>query len=69
LLGLGYKYLLAVDFNKAVFLYNRKAMENHPRPEHRNHAKRYVLDFLNNVDALSEKSTIAKNDNARLISL
>jgi hypothetical protein len=69
LVSLGYKYLLAVDFNKAVFLYNRKAMENHPRPEYREHAKHYVLDFLNNVDALSEKSTIARNDNARLISL
>ena len=69
LLGLGYHYILAVDFNKAVFLYNRKAMENHPRPEYRDHAKKYVLDFLNNIDALAEKNTIASNQNCRLISL
>lgn len=69
LLSLGYNYILAVDFNKAVFLYNRNAMENHPRPEYRDHAKRYVLDFLNNIDALAEKNTIASNDNCRLISL
>jgi hypothetical protein len=69
LAALGYKYLLCVDFGNAVFLYSRKAMENHPRPEYREHARKYVLDFMNNVDAIADWNTIARDGNVRLIKL
>jgi hypothetical protein len=69
LVNLGYKYILAVDFNKAIFLYNRTVMENHPRPEYKEFSKKYVVDFFDNVDAIAGNSTIAANENCRLIKL
>jgi hypothetical protein len=65
----GYKYLLAVDFNKAVFLYNKNVMSNHPRVEFRDFSKKYVLDFLNNVDHIASDNLIDSNINARLAEL
>jgi hypothetical protein len=64
---LGIKYLLVVDFERAVFLYNRQAMENHPRLEFRDFSKKYIVDFFNNIDALAKEKRIAQNANARLI--
>jgi len=69
LVHLGYKYLIAVDFNSAVFLYNRKVMENHPRPEYRDISKKYYVDFMNNIDLISSRSIVYRNLNARLILL
>jgi hypothetical protein len=67
--NLGIKYLLVVDFDEAVFLYNRQVMEDHPRPEFRTFSKKYIVDFLNNIDALAEKKIISKNTNTRLIKI
>jgi len=66
---LGFRYILAVDFNKAIFLYNRKVMENHPRSEFREFSKKYIVDFFNNIDSIAAQSTIAANENCRLIKL
>jgi hypothetical protein len=65
--NLGIKYLLAVDFNKAIFLYNRQVMENHPRSEFRDFSKNFIVDFFNNIDTLAQGNIIAKNANSRLI--
>jgi 4-amino-4-deoxy-L-arabinose transferase-like glycosyltransferase len=65
--NLGIKYLLAVDFNKAIFLYNRQVMENHPRSEFRDFSKSFIVDFFNNIDTLAQGNIIAKNANSRLI--
>ena len=66
---LGIKYLLVVDFERAVFLYNRQVMENHPRPEFRDFSKKYIVDFFNNIDALANENTVASNSNARLVQI
>jgi hypothetical protein len=67
--NLDYKYIIAVDFDKAVFLYNRKVMKNHPREEFREFSKNYITDFLENIESLAKSNTIYKNDNSRLISI
>jgi len=67
--NLGYNYILVVDFDEAVFLYNRKVMEYHPRSEFREFSKKYIVDFFDNMDAIAAHSTIAENKNCRLIRL
>jgi hypothetical protein len=66
---LGFKYILAVDFNQAVFLYNKGIMANHPRQEYREFSKNFVVDFLNNIDSISYNNTLTRNANSRLIFL
>ena len=66
---LGFNYLIVVDFNKAIFLYNRQVMENHPRSEFRDFSKNFIVDFFNNIDTLAQGNTIAQNANARLIQI
>jgi hypothetical protein len=67
--GLGYKYVLCVDFNNAVFLYSRQAMSNHQRPEYNEWGKTVSVDFMDNMDAIAKNNTIAQAGNARLIKL
>ena len=69
LLDLGYKYILCVDFNNAVFLYSRQAMSNHQRPEYKEWAKNVSVDFMDNMDELAKNTTLARAGNARLIKL
>jgi hypothetical protein len=69
LLDLGYKYILCVDFNNAVFLYSRQAMSNHQRPEYKEWAKNVSVDFMDNMDEIAKNTTIARAGNARLIKL
>jgi hypothetical protein len=69
LLDLGYKYILCVDFNNAVFLYSRQAMSNHQRPEYKEWAKNVSVDFMDNMDEIAKTATIAQAGNARLIKL
>ena len=69
LTGLGYKYVLCVDFNNAVFLYSRQAMSNHQRPEYKEWAKNICVDFMDNMDEIAKNTTIARAGNARLIKL
>jgi len=69
LLDLGYKYILCVDFNNAVFLYSRQAMSNHQRPEYKEWAKNVSVDFMDNMDEIAKNTTLARAGNARLIKL
>jgi hypothetical protein len=69
LIKLGYNYILVVDFDEAVFLYNRKVMENHPRSEFREFSKKYIVDFFDNIDAIASNKTISANRKCRLIGL
>jgi hypothetical protein len=69
LTGLGYRYVLCVDFNNAVFLYSRQAMLNHQRPEYKEWAKNVSVDFMDNMDEIAKNTTLARAGNARLIKL
>ncbi len=60
-------YIISVDFDQAVFLYNRKVMKNHPREEFREFSKNYITDFLENIENLAKSNTLYKNVNSRLI--
>jgi hypothetical protein len=64
---LGYNYILAVDFEQAVFLYNRKVMDNHPREEYRAFARKYIVDFLKSIDSICKDPSMVRNSNARLV--
>ena len=67
LANLGYKYILAVDFDQAVFLYNRKVMEDHPRQEYRAFSRKYIVDFLKSIDSICDEPSMVRNSNARLV--
>lgn len=61
-LRLGYRYVIAVDFHSAVLLYNRQHWLHHTRPEwYWNEVwGRYALDFMRNVESISDWGCIEK---------
>lgn len=65
--NLGYNYAISVDFEKAVFLYNINIMQNHPRKEFRQFSKKYISDFLENLESICKTSTLCRNLNSRLV--
>ena len=67
LAALGYNYIISVDFEKAVFLYNINIMQNHPRKEFRKFAKQYISDFLENLEIICKSNTLYNNLNSRLV--
>lgn len=71
LADLGYTYAIVVDFDSAVLLYTRKLWENHPRPEwyFKEVWGKYALDFMANMDSISDWNTVARSGNCRLIKL
>jgi len=72
LLGLGIDYILASDFDNAMLLYTRKHWLEHQRPEwfFKEIWGKYMLDFMDNVDALTKTCrVVATSANLRLIDL
>jgi hypothetical protein len=72
LADLGFKYIIASDFDNAMLLYTRKHWKEHQRPEwfFKEINGKYFLDFMDNVDALAKSNrVIATAANLRLIEL
>ncbi len=72
LLEQGYRYVIAVDFNSAVLLYNRNHWLNHRRPEWywREVWGRYALDFMKNMETIRDWSEgVVQSKNFFLIDL
>jgi hypothetical protein len=71
--SLGYRYVIAVDFNNAVLLYTRRLWNEATRPEWFYTAlwKPRFNDFMDNIDALAARdgALLARAGNARLIDL
>jgi hypothetical protein len=71
--SLGYRYVIAVDFNNAVLLYTRRLWNEATRPEwfYRALWKPRFNDFMDNIDALADRegALLARAGNARLIDL
>ncbi len=69
---LGVRYVLCMDFNSALLLYNRQYWQNHPRSEwyYRTIWAPRFLDFMDNMDSLSDWGTVVGSAaNVRLIKL
>ena len=68
----GIYYLLCMDFDKAIMLYNRPFWKNNPSPQwyyNAIYAPRF-LDFMNNIDNLSDWGRVSGSfANIRLIEL
>lgn len=68
----GINYIMCMDFNDALLLYNRHYWMNHPRPEWY-YKKIWVprfLDFMDSIDHIANnKGLIAKAFNVRLVEL
>lgn len=72
LVNLGFKYIIASDFDNAMLLYTRKHWSDHQRPEwfFKEINGKYFLDFMDNVDALAKTNrVVATAANLRLIEL
>jgi hypothetical protein len=72
LTGLGFKYLIAVDFNNAVLLYTRRLWTETTRPEwiYPQLWRPRFLDVMDSIDAFDrEGKVIAREGNLRLIQL
>jgi hypothetical protein len=69
LTSLGFRYILAVDFDYGVHLYSRKIMEHTPRPEFRKWGRNVALDIMNNLDKIGEDTTIARAGHCRLLKI
>jgi hypothetical protein len=72
LADLGFKYIIASDFDNAMLLYTRKLWKEHQRPEwfFKEINGKYFLDFMDNVDAIARNGRIvATAANLRLIEL
>lgn len=69
---LGFKYMIAVDFNNAVLLYTRRLWTTNTRPEwfYPQIWRPRFLDFMDNVDAWDRQGkVVAREGNLRLFDL
>jgi hypothetical protein len=69
---LGFKYMVAVDFNNAVLLYTRRLWTTNTRPEwfYPQIWRPRFLDFMDNVDAWDRQGkVVAREGNLRLFDL
>lgn len=68
----GFKYIMCMDFNNALLLYNRNYWMNHPRPEWY-YKKIWVprfLDFMDSIDQIANNGgLLAQKFNVRLIEI
>jgi hypothetical protein len=70
--NLGFKYMIAVDFNNAVLLYTRRLWTTNTRPEwfYPQIWRPRFLDFMDNVDAWDRQGkVVAREGNLRLFDL
>jgi len=70
--GLGFKYIIASDFDNAMLLYTRKLWKTNQRPEwfFKEVNGKYFLDFMENVDAIAKTGrVVATAANLRLIEI
>jgi hypothetical protein len=72
LLSQGFQYIIVANFDNAMLLYTRQHWNDHQRPEwfFKEVWGRYMLDFMDNVDAISRSdAVVATAANLRLIAL
>jgi hypothetical protein len=68
----GFNYIMCMDFNNALLLYNRNYWMNHPRPEwyYKKIWAPAFLDFMNNIDKIATSGgLVGQRLNIRLIKI